>query len=502
MASMVRQMRRLRALSRPRPADWVRRFDGYMHDPLGFVVEQVRDTPTHQQEAVIAALMEPPYRVLCSSGHDVGKTRLAAWLVVWFFCTRPRGVVLSTATTDRQVKALLWKEVRLVWSRLRHVPYCFVGPKIPQLESGAGHYAMGFTARDATSFQGHHSPGGILIVFDEAEGIDGDFFEAAKTMLGHDSYFLAIYNPTGGTATATYQEEQKADENGLYRRLHLSCLDHPNIHLGGPRVPGAIDPLQLKSMLLEDSVILSEADESRPEDVELDGVRYRPGPVATARCLGRRSILSVSSLWSDQLWLRVMATRFEVRPEWPVVIGCDVARYGDNSTVVVARKGYCLLEAQVRGKQATTETVRQLEEACYRLSDEHNPEKLIPCLIDEGGVGGGVIDQGVQDGYHFVAVNASRKPKEPDRYFNVRAELYFRARQVALEECLDVSRLPPAILGRLRQELLATQYLVIPGRDKMRVEEKDEIVARLKRSPDLADAFNLCCYYVPSLALF
>src|SRR5262245_44228861 len=429
LASMVRQMRRARALTRPRPADWVRRFDQYMHDPLGFVVEQVRDPPTHQQEAVMAALMEPPYRVLCSSGHDVGKTRLAAWLVCWFFCTRPRGVVLSTATTDRQVKALLWKEVRLVWSRLKGVPNCFVGPKIPHLESGPGHYAMGFTAPDATSFQGHHSPGGCLIIFDEAEGIDADFFQAAKTMLGHDSYFLAIYNPTSGTAAATYQEECKADEHGLYKRVFLSCLDHPNVTGVGGRVPGAIDPQQLHHMLLEDSLVLSDADQGAPEDVTLGGVRYRPGPVALARCLGRRSSLAVTSLWSEQLWSRVMATRFEIRPEWPVVLGVDCARYGDCNTVVVARKGYCLLEAQVRGKQATTETVRQIEETCYRLADPHNKEKAIPCLIDEGGIGGGIIDQGLQDGYNFIAVNASRKPRDTERYFNVRSELWFRGRR-------------------------------------------------------------------------
>ena len=484
-----------RARSKP-AADLAR----YRDDPAGYCRDVLGITLTPGQREVLDSLVSPPRRVLASSGHSVGKSVLAACLVCWFFDTRESGICLTTAPTKRQVESILWKEVRT----LRHragLPDRWAGPKTPRLETTPDHYAAGFTARDATRFQGHHSPGGLLVVFDEAEGIDPEFYQAVKTMLDDESYFLAIYNPTGGSGTATHEAERQADEHGSFRRVTLSCLEHPNVRAqerGEPApIPGAITLEQLRQMLLEDSMVLGPADAPEGGDVALAGARYRPGPIAQARCLGRRPSLSTSGVWSEQLWERVLATRFDVRPEWPVSIGCDVARYGDNNTVMVVRKGYCLLHAEVHSKIPTNVTAQKLRELCARFKDPHNPERRIPCLIDEGGVGSGVIDQA--DNYLFVPVNASYKPRNPKRYKNVRAELWFTAREAALRGCLDVSRLHPSVLSRLRAELMAARYEVVPGSDRLAVTEKADAVAVLKRSPDLADAFNLACYPPPKI---
>lgn len=443
-------------------------------------------------------MREPPYRVLASSGHSVGKSLLGACLVLWWHYSRDAGLCLTTAPTDRQVKDILWKEVRNLAERAG-LPNQFAGPMIPRLQSSPTHFAHGFTAREATAFQGYHSPGGLLVLFDEAEGVEAGFWTALKTMLDKDSYFVAFYNPTT-VGSAAHAKEQEADQFGTFRRINLSSVDHPNIaaELAGdqPPIPGAITLSQLTSMLLEDSDLLSPGEPAEPGDVELQTpqglVRFRPGPIAEARCLGRRPSTSTTGVWSERLLDQLFANRVELQEKWPVAVGCDVARYGTDQTVLFVRKGLCLLHAESHVRWNTSQTAARLRELCHEYSDTHNPERRIPCLVDEGGIGGGVIDQA--DGYHFVAINAAHSPRNKDRFLNVRAELSFNARDLVAD--LDLSRLPSAYRQRLRQELSFFRYKVRPD-DRLQVESKDDIKKGLGRSPDVADAFNLCVYPPP-----
>lgn len=470
-------------------------YPGYRDDPHGYIKDILGITLTPDMSSVVDALMRHPRRVLCSSGHSVGKTCVAGSLINWFHDTRTPGIVLTTAPTDRQVKSLLWKEVRIQRERAG-LPGNWVGPKHPRMETGPDHFAEGFTARDGTRFQGHHSPGGLLIIFDEADGVDPIFWEAVKTMLDDESFFLALYNPVG-QATGAHLAEQRCDSHpGEYTRLCLSSVDHPNISAQLAKqplvIPGAITLAQLRSMLLEDSQLLTKADEKLPVDVQLGDEWFRPGPVAEARALGRRPTQSTSGVWYERLWTQMLAVRHDVHPEWPVVIGCDVGRYGDDATIIWVRKGLAMLHVEQHVKQSTKRTTQRIKEVCEEYGDRYNPPRRIPCNIDEGGIGSGVIDNA--DGYLFVPVNASCRPREPERYLNVRAELWFNARMVATENALDVSRIPEPYLQRLKVELLSAKYKILPGTDKIQVVSKDEQKALLKRSPDFADAFNLCVY--------
>lgn len=477
----------------------------YRDDPLGYTRDVLGITLTPPQVRVVERMLSER-RVLVSSGHSVGKSLLAACLVCWFFDTRSIGIVLTTAPTKRQVETILWKEVRTL-RRRAGLPDQFAGPRAPHLFAAPDHYAMGFTARDANRFQGHHSPGGLLVIFDEAEGLDdAEFYRALKTMLDRDSYFLAIYNPTGGSGTPTHLAEQQADEQGLYARDCLSCLEHPNVisqEAGGDvLIPGAIDREQLLAMLLEDSVVLGETDPEAPGDVRLAGRRFRAGPIAGARCLGRRADVAVATVWWEELWRLTLANRTPINPLWPVVVGCDVARFGDDQTAIVVRKGVCAMHAETHAKLTSTAVAMRCKEICHRFKDDHNPERRIPVLVDDtGGFGGGVVDQAGD--YHFVGINASRKPMNPARYVNTRAELWFMLREAAMQRdrltaLIDLSRLDVAIQKRLKMELIATRYKV-NRKNQYEVLSKEDTKQLLGRSPDLADAMNLAFYPIPKI---
>lgn len=471
-------------------------FASYADDPKGYISEVLKLTLTPDMESVLDAL-QSHRKVLASAGHSVGKSTLGAALVNWWFDTRKPSICLTTAPTDRQVKDILWKEVRTQRARAG-LPDRLAGPKIPRLETSADHFAHGYTARDATRFQGQHSRGGLLIIFDEAEGVEQPFWEALPSMLDDKSFFVGFYNPTG-QQTAAHRAELQAEQHGTYRKVNLSCLRHPNIiaeQEGKPRpIPGAITLRQLRDMLLEDSTILPPAGPKLPTDIELQGIWYRPGPIALARCLGIRSTESTVTLWSEELWKRVLQTLHTFREDWPVVVGCDVGRYGDDHSVICVRKGYKLLHIETHVKQPTNVIAQRIKEVCSLFEDRYNPQKRIPCMIDEGGIGAGVIDQGSD--YLFIPVNAACKPRNPLRYPRVRDELWFVARQAALEGLMDVSAVQqrqPSTLQRLFAELSVAKYEVINGKDMVKVSSKDDMKAVLGKSPDLADAFNLCWY--------
>ena len=114
-------------------------------------------------------------------------------------------------------------------------------------------------------------------------------------------------------------------------------------------------------------------------------------------------------------------------------------------------------------------------------------------LIDAVGIGLGVVDHA--NGYNFVPIVAKHGASDSESYNNQRSELWFRAKKYAEVDLIDISRLPDDERRRLQIELLTPTYDLDPM-NRLRVEPKDITKKKLRRSPDLADAFNLACYWL------
>ena len=282
------------------------------------------------KQTEIARALLTHKRVLVKASHAIGKTHVAASLVNWHFDVWQPGVTISTAPTGQQVVDVLWKEVR---SQRRGRPG--LQPKAPRMETTAEHFAVGYTARDDNAFQGRHAEH-VLIVFDEATGIEGAFWDAAEGMLtGEHCYWLAICNPTD-TSSRAYEEEQK----GKFHVITISALDHPNIaaELAGlpAPFPAAVRLTWVEERLREWCSPLP-AEDALAGDIEFppgSGVWYRPGPLAESRMLGRWPTQGSVSVWTEAKWnaaLRAAGTGLQ-DSRW--TIGCDVARFGDDFTIV------------------------------------------------------------------------------------------------------------------------------------------------------------------------
>lgn len=453
----------------------------FKNDPVRYARIILGVTLTPDQERILRLLTVPPYKVLVKAGHTVGKSYLAAVAVLWYYHTHSPSIVLTTAPTDRQV-GTIWKEIRMLW------PWGgFIGPKAHELRTSPKHYARGLTATDSTAFQGHHELN-VMIVFDEAVGVDEQFWTAADTMLNGDSYaFLAIFNPTDQSSYA-----YTAEQSGNFHVVTLSSLTHPNIAAEAkglpPPYPSAVRFARLGELIRQWGTLLAEP--PLPTDVEWpphSGQWYRPSPVLEARQLGRWPSLSMNSVWTLATWEKAEGRQLPLTGA--LQIGADIARFGDDNTCLHVRKGGCSLHHETHNGWSTSQTAARLRVLCEQFGSKHgvNPQR-IPVAIDVCGVGGGVVDQA--HGYAFIGINSASKALTPLEFPNMRSQLYFALADEAARGNVSFALLPNDIRSELRRELLSPTYQ-IDAQGRRVVESKDRTKARIGRSPDNSDAVHL-----------
>ena len=444
----------------------------------------------HKQKEIAEALLQPPYRVLVKACHNVGKTYLGGGLVNWWYDVYNPGLVLTTAPTDTQVRDLLWKEVRIQ----RGSRGGYRGPQMARLESSKNHWAHGFTARDADGFQGRHERN-MLFIFDEAVGVDAQFWEAAEGMFGGDGHaWLCIFNPTD-TSSQAYAEEL----TGNWHVMSMSMLEHPNILAEAqglpPPYPAAIRYSRVDELISKWCTPLAAGD-AKPIDIEWplrSGQMWRPGPIAESRMLGRWPSQATYNVWSDAAWAFIETAEYD-EGDSPVQIGCDVARFGDDFTEIHVRRGPVSLHHEAHNGWSTVQTTGRLKE----LSREYgnytgmNPHD-ITVNVDDDGVGGGVVDN--RDEYNFCPLSAASVAMEPEKYPNRRSELWFNVANRAMENRLSLARISVDVRRELRRQAMAPIWKLDSDGRRV-VEKKEETKKRLKRSPDGMDAVNLA--YAPS----
>jgi phage terminase large subunit len=169
----------------------------------------------------------------------------------------------------------------------------------------------------------------------------------------------------------------------------------------------------------------------------------------------------------------------------PVYLGVDVARFGDNKSVVFRRQGLMswLEHVEHRGDTMSfAETVAMLE-------DKYNADAV---FVDAGGIGGAVIDRLRQLGRDPIDVNFGGRPEELDRYANKRAEIWCRMRDwLKLGGCLPNDE-------QLLKEMVNLTY-TIDVRDRYVLEKKSDLLLRGGgSSPDLPDALaTTFAYHIP-----
>lgn len=160
----------------------------------------------------------------------------------------------------------------------------------------------------------------------------------------------------------------------------------------------------------------------------------------------------------------------------PIVLGGDVARQGDDQSVIARRQGRVAFPLRAMRIPDTMLVATQ-------FAMDYTEHKADAMFVDEtGGYGAGVIDAMRMRGFEVIGIQFGGKPNDY-RYFNKRSEMLFElCKWIKEGGALPDDR-------ELKEELCAMTY-VFQG-DKFRVVEKELIKAEIGRSPDKADALAL-----------
>ena len=426
--------------------------------PLDFASDVLCAKLWDKQREVLAALPDHR-RVAVKSGNGLGKGYSAAVAVLWFLSCHEPGIVLSTAPTFRQVRHILWRQIRRLYRPARER----LGGKMldTRWEIAEDRYAMGLSAESADEFQGFHSPN-MFIVVDEAEGVSDDIYEAIDAvMTSAEPRLLLIGNPTttsGAFRRAFYEERH------LYHTITISALDSPNVKAG-----------KIVTRGLTTSQWVQERKDTWGEE----------NPIYRARVLGEFPDQAEDTL--IKLSDVEAATQRDLpsdRPNGPdldndgVVFAVDVARFGSDRSVILRRRGNLVEGIQTFREMDTMQLVGWVNAAIR----ESNPDYV---CVDEIGVGAGVVDRLREVGHNIRGINVARVAQQDDLFANLRAEGYWR-----LRDLFSTGQINIPLDNQLMGELAAMRYSY-DSRGRIQIESKDSMRQRGLPSPDKADALML-----------
>lgn len=444
----------------------------YQKDPVLFAREVLLFEPDEWQKDALMDLAENP-KVAIKSGQGVGKTGMEAVALLWFLTCFPYPRVVATAPTKQQLHDVLWSEVAkwqerspllksiLKWTKT----YIYM----------VGHEKRWFaTARTATkpeNMQGFHEDN-MLFIIDEASGVADPIMEAILgTLSGGNNKLLMCGNPTKTSGTfydAFYSSRW------MYKCHTVSSEDSPRT--SKDNIKALIDRFGYDSNVVR--VRVRGLFPKQEDDVFI-------------------SLQLLEDAIKLELDSEEEAGEKELTPD-RIDIGVDVARFGDDDTVIAQKLDKLIPDPLIRHGQDTMRTVGDIVKMYKELMDRFpNYSDYVYVKIDDTGVGGGVSDRLKEvkeeeklDKLLVVPVNFAKKaPKSKSAKFydDIVTWMWSNVRDMLEDHEL---KLPDDAV--LVGEFSTRKYHFISN-GKQRLESKEDLKKRGLHSPDRADAVALAC---------
>lgn len=427
-----------------------------------------------KQREIAIALSERRSRVIVPSCNASGKTFLAARLALAFYWQYPDAKVITTSSTETQLKDALWGEIRTAYANASIPILGRLPPSDMWMRDGDNHFLKGTVARAREGFQGIHSSH-KLIIADEASAVDEEVASGINGLLSTgDARLLLIFNPTSDESYAARQ----ANTPGA-TIIRINAFDTPNLsHLSnadilerwGQKFPDSRVPIQQGA---PEGSSLTSADWL--DEMVANGMG--PGTVEwTNRVMGEFWSSSDSQL-IIAAWIN-LAKKTERLPGMRV-LGIDLAPYGDDENVIAYRVGNTIVRIE------SLPSVRPDIFWAHVLTrvNEFKPHML---TWDADGVGAGSYTDAK------LAVVGTETRLRPFRggqsccefHNNTRTHAWWNLRKLFENEAIHLGITDP----KLEEQLLAMRYGFADGSNKLKVESKAKMKNRGRGSPDRADA--------------
>lgn len=429
----------------------------YIKQPVLFVRNVLHAKPDLWQAEALQALSESN-RVVVRSGHGVGKTTFEAWAALWFLFTRPFPKVPCTAPTMGQLFDILWPEIAKWLEQAPALKQLFEWQKtrVINIQHPERWFATAKTANKPENMAGYHEDH-LLFVVDEGSGVSDKIYETIEGALTRpDCKLLICGNPT---RTSGEFHDAFFKNRSLYWVRKVPCSESR-----------LVDPAY------RERLVKKYGEDSDVVRVRADGEFPKAEPDVFI-----------------SLELAEAAAMREVEPETDteLEIGVDVARFGDDETVIAARLTRKLAQMRCYTKQDTMQTVGQIIAVAKELMQKHAKPRCT-VKIDDDGVGGGVTDRlreviREQPGLYITVIPCHNggAASDPEHYENWGTEAWAHFRDLLQAGTVEIIN-DEDLIGQL-----STRKYRVTSKGKIALESKKEMKARNLRSPDRADAVVL-----------
>lgn len=408
----------------------------------------------------------PILRAICS-GNGPGKSALIGFIVMWALSTFADTKIVLTANTQQQMRTKTWPEIAK-WYRMCITKHWFSlqGESIiSKQEDHAKTWrcdAVTWTDSNLAAFAGLHNSGRrLLILYDEASEIADGVWETSEGALTDERTEIMWFAFGNGTLA---QGKFFECFNGQRDRWDTLTIDSRDIE--GTN----------KDLL--DSWVSTYGEDSDFVRVHVKGEFPRAGSM---QFIGHDVVNAAMSPDRD-----VQVTLYD-----PFIMSLDVSRFGEDASVICFRRGRdarSMPMIKMRGLDIIALSARVAE-----LYFQHKPDAL---FVDEGGIGGGVVDRlrqlkvqviGIQFGGSADRVTLG---EESACYANKRAEMWGNMREWLKGGAIPNDRELLADLTGVRYG-----YTIKQGRDAIILEKKEDMKKRGLASPDSGDALCLSFAY-------
>ena len=450
----------------------------YVHDPLGFEYYafpwgkgelEGSDGPRKWQRGILRAIGDhlqsretiyQPCQIAVSSGKGIGKSALVGMIIDWAMSTCEDCKVVLTANTDGQLRTKTWPEVSK-WFKLTVNKRWFsveaesITIRNPEHKRLWRCDRIAWTEHNTEAFAGLHNKGKrIVIIFDEASAIADKIWEVTEGALTDENteiIWLAFGNPTR--------------TDGRFRE----CFGKFKHRWKG---------YQIDSREVEGT---NKAEFQRQvEDYGEDSDHVR--------IWIRGEFPRASSTQFIPNDIVAAARKYKARgyESLPKVLSVDVARFGDDQTVIGWRQGR---KAVILAKHRGLDNV-QVAERVIEFIEQEKPKATV---VDGDGLGAGVVDQIKHRGYSraLFEFHGAQKANDFAKYFNRRAEVWGLMR----EWLMAGAEIPDD--PELETDLTSPEYLY-SRQQQIQLEKKEDMKSRGLASPDCSDMFAMT--FAPRIA--
>lgn len=411
---------------------------------------------TDQQKNLVRAADDQKARVAVSSCTGSGKTAILSMLTFLYLMILPDCRILITSPSYNQLVRVFYSELTKWHKKMPEQFQSFFNITRERVEYTNTKEFMQFASlvtasvENKESLQGGHADN-YVIFGDEASGITEDAFDILIGTLstGKGGRFILVSNPV--RSSGRFYEIFNRDL-GTWIKLYFSAFDSPNVN------PEWIEEMR----------------ETYGEDSDLWRMRVegRFPRVGVAQFISADTVSNaIDNIIHPQSYIN-----------FPKLMGVDIARFGDDSTVLTLRQGPKLLDFKVFKSLDTMEVATKVAE----WQALHQARKI---FIDSIGIGAGTFDRCKQLDLPVQEVIVSNKSTEPNIYCNLRSQIWGKMKDW-LENGSDLPTTSRDKDTNLASQLTSMEYSY---NNKMQIQllSKKDLKKSGHPSPDIADSLAL-----------